>query len=166
MIPLGLGLFFGLASIFAGPFIKNNYASFFLFCFIFSLIDFLRGNILSGFPWNLWSYSWSWLTELIQILNIVGLYSLNSISIVFFCSPAILFFKSKYKYFVFSTLIIIFFSFYIYGSYKINNDQKINKNLTERVNIKIISPSFNMRYIKFKRLSIIIYDYDKIQIKI
>ena len=29
LIPLGLGLFFGLASIFTGQFIKNNYASFF-----------------------------------------------------------------------------------------------------------------------------------------
>ena len=37
-IPLSLGLFFGLASIFAGPFIKNNYASFFfiLFCLLFN----------------------------------------------------------------------------------------------------------------------------------
>ena len=148
LIPLSLGLFFGLASIFVGPFIKNNYASFFLFCFIYSLIDYLRGNILSGFPWNLWSYSWSWLTELIQILNIVGLYSFNSISIVFFCSPVILFFQSKYKYFVFSILILIFFSFYIYGSFKINSDQKINENLIEKINIKIISPSFNMRYIE------------------
>ena len=69
LIPLSLGLFFGFASLIAGPFIKNNFSSFFLFCFTLSLTDYLRGKILSGFPWNLWSYSWSWMNELIQILN-------------------------------------------------------------------------------------------------
>ena len=92
LIPLGLGLFFGLASLIVGPFIKNNYSSLALFCLTLSLTDYLRGNIFSGFPWNLWSYSWSWTAEIIQILNPIGLYCFNSISIAFFCSPAVFFF--------------------------------------------------------------------------
>ena len=147
LIPLCLGLFFGAASLFSGPFIKNNYSSFFLFCLIFSLIDYLRGNILSGFPWNLWSYSWSWLVEIIQILNPAGLYAFNSISIALFCSPVILFFNNKYKYFVFSFFLLTFFSFYIYGSYKINNNEEILRDVKQTVNVKIISPNFDMRYI-------------------
>ena len=147
LIPLSLGLFFGFASLFSGPFIKNNYSSFFLFCLIFSFIDYLRGNILSGFPWNLWSYSWSWLVEIIQVLNPIGLYAFNSISIAFFCSPAILFFNNKYKYFIFSIFLLIFFSFYIFGSYKINNDQVIIGDIKKTVYVKVISPNFDMRYI-------------------
>ncbi len=147
LIPLSLALFFGFASLFIGPFMRNNYSSFFLFCLIFSLTDYLRGKILSGFPWNLWSYSWSWFVEIIQILNPIGLYAFNSISIIFFCSPAILFFKNKYKYFVFLTFLLMFFSFYIYGSYKINNDQKVIKETLQTVNFKVISPNFDMRYI-------------------
>ena len=147
LIPLSLGLFFGFASLFAGPFIKNNYSSFFLFCLIFSFVDYLRGNILSGFPWNLWSYSWSWLVEIIQILNPIGLYAFNSISIAFFCSPAILFFNNKYKYFVFSIFLLIFFSFYIFGSYKINNDQVMAEGIKKTAYVKVISPNFDMRYI-------------------
>ena len=147
LIPLFLALFFGFASLCSGPFLKNNYSSFFLFCLILSLTDYLRGKILSGFPWNLWSYSWSWLVEIIQVLNPIGLYAFNSISIVFFCSPAILFFKNKYKYLVFSIFLLIFFSFYIYGSYKINKDQEVTTATKQTVNIKIISPNFDMRYI-------------------
>jgi apolipoprotein N-acyltransferase len=142
-----LGLFFGFASLFSGPFMKNNYSSFFLFCLTFSFIDYLRGNILSGFPWNLWSYTWSWLIEIIQVLNPIGLYAFNSISIAFFCSPAILFFKNKYKYLIFSFFLTIFFSFYIYGSYKINNDQEVTRGVKQTVNVKVISPKFDMRYI-------------------
>ena len=116
LIPLSLGLFFGFASLCSGPFMKNNYSSFFLFCLIFSFTDYLRAKILSGFPWNLWSYTWSWLAEIIQVLNPIGLYAFNSISIAFFCSPAILFFENKYKYLVFFSFLLLFFSFYIYGS--------------------------------------------------
>ena len=147
LIPLFLGLFFGFATLCSGPFLKNNYSSFFLFCLIFSLIDYLRGKILSGFPWNLWSYTWSWLTEIIQVLNPIGLYAFNSISIVFFCSPAILFFKNNYKYLIFSIFLLMFFSFYIYGSYKINKDQEVSAKAEQTLNIKIISPNFDMRYI-------------------
>ena len=147
LIPLFLGLFFGFVSLSSGPFLRNNYSSFFLFCSIFSLADYLRGTILSGFPWNLWSYSWSWLIEIIQVLNPIGLYAFNSISILFFCSPAILFFKNKYKYLVFSIFLLIFFSFYIYGSYKINKNQEVKIETKQTANVKIISPNFDMRYI-------------------
>ncbi len=148
LIPMSLGLFFGLASLISGPFIKNNYSSFTLFCLILSLTDYFRGKILTGFPWNLWSYSWSWAIEIIQILNPIGLYAFNSITIAFFCSPILFFFKNKSKYFIFSSFILIFFSFYIYGSYKINSDKKILNNIKEKVNVKIISPNFEMRYIQ------------------
>ncbi len=147
LIPLSLGLFFGLAAIFIGPFIKKDYPSLFLFCFIFSLIDYLRGNILSGFPWNLWSYSWSWLVEIIQVLNPIGLYAFNSISIIFFCSPVILSFNNKYKYFVFSVFLITLFSLYIFGSYKINKDQTLLKTTKKNTYVKVISPNFEMRYL-------------------
>ena len=148
LIPLSLGLFFGIASLISGPFLKNDYRSFFLFCFIYSLIDYLRGKIFSGFPWNLWSYSWSWFTEIIQILNFIGLYAFNSISILLFCSPVIFFFKTNYKYFTLSFFGLILFSLFIYGSYKINSDQKTFAIVNEKINVKVVSPSFEMRYLE------------------
>ena len=147
LIPTILGIYYGLASIILGWLIKNNYSSFFLFCLVFSLLDFLRGSMFSGFPWNLWSYSWSWFNEIVQILNPIGLYAFNSLSIVFFCSPVLLFFKEKYKYIVFSFIILLFFSFYIFGSYKINIDNSDYEPNKETVYVKIISPSFEMRYL-------------------
>ncbi len=148
LIPLSLGLFFGVASLISGPFIKNDYRSFFLFCLIYSLTDYFRGKIFSGFPWNLWSYTWSWFTEIIQILNLVGFYAFNSISIVLFCSPVIFFFKTKYKYYFFSFFGLVLFSFFIYGSHKVNSDQKAFAAISEKINVKIISPSFEMRYLE------------------
>ena len=101
---------------------KNNLNSLILFSLTFSLIDFIRGKILTGFPWNLWAYSWSWFEEAIQILNIIGLYAFNFLTITLFLFPALFFLnKKKINYLIATSLILIFFSNYIYGSIQINN---------------------------------------------
>ena len=69
LMPMLLGLFFGIAIVSVGAFLKNNIASIFLFCCSLSFFDYMRSKILTGFPWNIWGYSWSWFTEMIQILN-------------------------------------------------------------------------------------------------
>ena len=94
-LPLFLGLFFGLSTLISGPFIKNNFISILLFCSSLAFLDFVRGKILSGFPWNFWSYSWSWFPEILQLVNPIGLYAFNLLSITIFCVPLLMFFKKK-----------------------------------------------------------------------
>jgi len=147
LLPLFLGLFFGIAIFIAGPFIKNNFISILIFCASLSFIDYLRSKILTGFPWNLWSYSWSWFPEVIQSLNLIGLFAHNLISITIFCCPLLLIFNNKKNnFFYFSAIIILFFSNYIYGSLTINskNDNLLKKKSS--VNIKVVSPNFDLKY--------------------
>ena len=47
----------------------------FIFSGAMAFSDFLRAKLFTGFPWNLWAYSLSWSTEMLQILNLVGLFS-------------------------------------------------------------------------------------------
>ena len=94
IIPFFLSLFFGLAIFIVGSFAEKNISFILIFSLIFSLFEFLRGNILTGFPWNLVSYTWSWSIETIQSLSLIGAYSLSLISITFFCTP-FLFFQKK-----------------------------------------------------------------------
>ena len=93
LFPLLLGIFFGIASLICGYFIKNNFQSILIFCCSFSFMDFLRSKILSGFPWNLWGYSWSWFPEILQILNPIGLFAFNLLSLTIFAAPLLLIFK-------------------------------------------------------------------------
>ena len=60
LIPLFLSLFFGLAILLVGNFAEKNISFILLFSLVFSIFEFLRGNLLTGFPWNLISYTWSW----------------------------------------------------------------------------------------------------------
>ena len=112
LIPLFLGLFSGITAMIIGPFLSLNFPSLLLFSAAISSSDYLRGKILTGFPWNLWAYSWSWLTEVLQILNLVGLFAFNLITITFFTIPAFIFFKSNTakKIIVLSFSILFVFS--------------------------------------------------------
>ena len=108
-IPTILGLFYGIGSLVCGKYLKHDLKSILLFCATIALIDYFRAKILTGFPWNLWAYSWSWFTEIIQILNPIGLFAFNLLTITIFCFPAILFIKKlKYKNFVIVTCFVIF----------------------------------------------------------
>ena len=147
LLPMFLALFYGFASMIAGIFIKNNYSSILFFCVIFSFSDYLRSKLISGFPWNLWAYSWSWFTEILQILNPIGLFAFNFLSFNLFCIPVLFFFKKKNLYLIFSILFISFLCLFIYGSYVINKNDTDIKNLTNKsVNFKIVSPNFNLKY--------------------
>ena len=77
-ILLFLGLFVGLMTLVIGRFLSYNFSSLLLFSGSFALSDYIRGKILTGFPWNLWAYSWSWLTEVLQVLNFLGLFAISN----------------------------------------------------------------------------------------
>ena len=64
-----------------------------IFSLIFSVIEFIRGSILTGFPWNLIAYSFSNFLEFVSIISILGTYAFNLFCISLFTVPAI-FFKS------------------------------------------------------------------------
>ena len=58
LIPMFLGLFMGATILFIGPFINYNISSILLFSGSYALSDYIRGKVLTGFPWNLIGYSW------------------------------------------------------------------------------------------------------------
>ena len=139
-----------MGTLVCGKYLQNDLKSIFLFCALFSIIDYLRAKILTGFPWNLWAYSWSWFYEFIQILNPIGLFAFNLITITLFCAPSIFFIKKlKFKNLILIFFSITFFGNYLYGNYILNDNKiKIQKELKQNksIYIKVISPNFELKY--------------------
>ena len=151
LIPFFLGTFYGLFTLFLSWFkLKLNIYSILLFAVIFSAIEFIRGVIFGGFPWNLIAYSWTNYIDNLQILSFIGTYSFNLLSITLFLAPLIWFMSmNKIKKIIFTLgFVSLTLINYFYGTYTVEN---FNKKKLEKleVNIKIISPKIEIkRYFK------------------
>ena len=148
LIPLFLSLFVGSVTLLIGPFLNYNYSSILIFSASLAFSDFLRAKLFTGFPWNLWAYSLSWSTEILQTLNLLGLFAFNLITITIFTLPAIFFYKFSIikKFFISASTAIFLLGLYIYGGYEINKNNKYLKKINEKFNVKIVSPNFELKY--------------------
>ncbi len=138
VIPAFLALFYGLVSFFFIILKPNKLiSSFLVFSLIFGVIEYIRGSILTGFPWNLIVYSFSNQLEFLSITSILGTYGLNLFCISLFSCPAIFILRNTKKNIgvcVFFLILVI--SFFIYGFFykeKFNNAVKIMNDFNVRV---------------------------------
>ena len=142
IIPLFLGIFYGFGTLICSFFyLGKNFSTVLIFATIFSVIEFIRGFILGGFPWNMIAYSWVNYLNSIQVLSLIGTYSFNLISITVFSLPFLIFFKKeiKFKILVIFLLLFILICNGFYGHIKIKNDKKLYLELKD-FKIKVISP--------------------------
>ena len=149
-LPIFLGVFFGLAILLVGPFLQNNFISILLFSSSFALMDYLRTKVFSGFPWNVWAYTWSWKPEILQSLFYFGFHSFNLLCIVVYCTPLLLIFKKKSNFILFASIGLVFFGNYIYGSSVIKKNSlnlaSLKLDSKNSIYTKIISPNFDLKY--------------------
>jgi len=146
IIPLFLGLFYGIATLICSFFyLKKNFSSILIFALIISLTEFVRGFILGGFPWNLHVYSLVNYTYLLQSLSLIGTYAFNLLAITIFIIPSIFFFKNSLRSkLIIIFLVILFLIFnYIFGANKIER-YKHKDNIKISNTLKLVSPKIEI----------------------
>ena len=118
LIPSFLGIFYGLATFcFIISKSKKVVSSFFVFSLFFGVFEFIRGSILTGFPWNLIAYSFVNHLEILSITSLIGTYGFNLFCISLFASPAIFILRETRKDIgVCVVFLILPLLFYLYGS--------------------------------------------------
>tara|TARA_B110001450_G_scaffold186714_1_gene174771 strand:+ start:262 stop:1572 length:1311 start_codon:yes stop_codon:yes gene_type:complete len=145
LIPSFLALFYGLLTyLFSIFYSKKIIISILIFSLFFGLIEFIRGSILTGFPWNLISFSFLNNIYFIQIISIIGTYSFNLICITLFTLPAIFLLKKSKKNIVFASgFILVAVSFFIFGIYQIKEFNAL-PSLKNAYSIKAISSNISL----------------------
>ncbi|MBO6633966.1 apolipoprotein N-acyltransferase [Parvibaculum sp.] len=88
LMPAGLALFTGAAAAIARLFWLNGYRRVAVLAVVWTIFEWLRGHILTGFPWNLIGESFTGSDALLQVAALVGAYGLSFIVMLIAGSPA------------------------------------------------------------------------------
>lgn len=126
-LPIILGIFGALACyLHAQIFSKSAWPSYFGFIGLLAISEWARGNLFTGFPWNLFAYSWSGSPALMQSVSIINIYDLTALTI-FWCSVAGYLFVAKDPKPVKTSIValagISLLGFYIFGQQRLANSQ-------------------------------------------
>ena len=145
LLPAFLAIFYGLVTyLFSILYVKNTVSSFLIFSILFGIIEFIRGSVFTGFPWNLISFSFSNSIYFIQILSIIGTYSFNLICISLFTVPALFILrKSRTEILVCFFFILLPIAFLIFGYIKNDNFNSL-ESIKNSYTIKAISSNISL----------------------
>jgi apolipoprotein N-acyltransferase len=89
-LPAGLALFWALGAVAARLFWFEGWPRILVFAVALTIAEWLRGNILTGFPWNAFGYTLAPVPVMMQSAAIVGLWGLTLAAFIVFAAPALL----------------------------------------------------------------------------
>lgn len=90
LMPAGLALFWGVACAAAQQVWRPGLARVLVLAVTLGLAEWLRGHVLTGFPWNVLGYTLTSSDALMQSAALVGVYGLSLWAVLIFASPLVL----------------------------------------------------------------------------
>jgi len=106
-----------------------------LFGVFWVFLEFIRSNILTGFPWMLIGYTQYNFLPFIQVASFGGIYLVSFLVVFFNLSIYVLFENSRYKIFPLLCSTIIFIIVVIYGK---NEIEVLKKAFSKKTGVKVM----------------------------
>jgi apolipoprotein N-acyltransferase len=88
LLPGGLALFPAAACAIAAALWRQGPSRIFIFAASYGLVEWSRGHLLTGFPWNLAAYGWGASLSVLQSAAVIGAYGLSVLTILLGASLA------------------------------------------------------------------------------
>jgi apolipoprotein N-acyltransferase len=90
LMPAGLGLFWAVAAAATALAWRPGVQRLLVLALALACAEWLRGHILTGFPWNVLGYALTWPVVLMQGAGLLGIYGLTLIAVPLFAAPLVL----------------------------------------------------------------------------
>jgi len=90
LLPAGLALFWAAAAAVARTIWLQGVARVFIFAIALAVVEWLRGHVLTGFPWNVVGYSLTYPLPLMQSASLFGVYGLTAVAAFIFPAPLVM----------------------------------------------------------------------------
>lgn len=149
-LPLLLALFFGLATALARGFWQDGWARVVVLAVSLGLFEWLRGTILTGFPWNTLGYLLAPNNVMMQAISLVGVYVYGILAVLIFATPVLIFDqpdeKPRRNRAFFITVLTIVIALIGFGGFRLSDAKE---EFVADVQLRIIQPDIPQRD-KFK----------------
>jgi apolipoprotein N-acyltransferase len=119
LLPGGLALFIAFACALAGAVWRDGASRVFVFTAAYGLAEWLRGHILTGFPWNLAGYGWGASVAVLQSVALFGVYGLTLLTVLFGASLALLGDRGR-AHLVPAALALLFVAMWVGGAMRLS----------------------------------------------
>ncbi len=138
-LPALLSFFPALACLVAKRFMRlDQLSGWFGFIAVLALFEWLRGHVFTGFPWNLYGYTWVDHLPMIQSLYLSDVYMLSLLTLLWACAPALLLLKSKtQQYTGLAIAILTLIGNFTYGYTALQNAPSTTIDL----NVRVVQPN-------------------------
>jgi apolipoprotein N-acyltransferase len=90
LMPAGLALFWAAVAAAACYFWRKGFARVLVLALALGIAEWLRGHVLTGFPWNVIGYALTWPLVLMQSAGLLGIYGLTLVAVPVFAAPLVL----------------------------------------------------------------------------
>jgi apolipoprotein N-acyltransferase len=90
LMPAGLALFWAGAAALAALVWSPGWSRIATLALTLSAAEWLRGHVLTGFPWNVLGYALTWPVPMMQSAAFLGIYGLTLAAVPLFAAPAVL----------------------------------------------------------------------------
>ena len=82
IVPAGLALFIGAATAAAHVIWRPGWRRIIVLAAAWTVAEWLRGHVLTGFPWGLIGYAWSPSAAVLQVTAVAGIYGLSFVTVI------------------------------------------------------------------------------------
>ena len=90
LLPAGLALFWAAAAALASAFWRSGPLRVLPFALALAAMEYARGHVLTGFPWNVLGYALTYPLALMQTAALIGIYGLTLVGILIWAGPLVL----------------------------------------------------------------------------
>ncbi|HRF10280.1 MAG TPA: apolipoprotein N-acyltransferase [Xanthobacteraceae bacterium] len=142
-IPAGLAFFTAFGALLARAMWTTGPLRILVFAAGLTIAEFLRGTILTGFPWNSFGYALTSVSYFAQGASLVGLWGLTLFALVIFASPATIADardRTRHPYAPVALSLLALFLLGAYGWHRLANNETT---YVEGVRLRLMQPNIS-----------------------